>query len=206
MLHQLKNIESAFRHIKTFSLVLIVAVTGVCCSTVYWCITEVDKVQQRVYILSNGRLLEATAANRRDNLGIELKDHIKMFHFYFFTLSPDEALIKSQLTKALYLADGSAKSQYDNLKENGYYANLVAGNVNQRIEVDSISVDINEQPYRFRYYAKLFITRSTSIVTRSVITEGVVRDGLQPSENNLHGFLIERWNTIENRDINVQTR
>ncbi len=206
MLRQLKNIESAFRHIKTFSLVLIVAVTGICCFTIYWCMTEVDKVQQRVYILSNGKLLEGSAANRKDNLKVELDDHIKTFHFYFFTLSPDEKLIKSQITKALYLADGSAKAQYDNLKENGYYSNLVAGNVNQRVEVDSISVSLDQKPYYFRYYAKLFITRPTSVVTRSIVTEGVIRDGLQPSDNNAHGFLIERWATLENRDIRVESR
>lgn len=206
MFRQLKNIESAFRHIKVFSLVLIVAVTGICISTVYWAIDEIDKIQQRVYIISNGKLLEAEAANRKDNLKIELEDHLKTFHFFFFTLAPDEVQIKTQLTKALYLADASAKAQYDNLRENGYYSNMVSGNVSQRIEPDSIAVSLDQKPYYFRYYARLYITRPTSVVTRSVVTEGYIRDGLPISSNNVHGFLIERWATLENKDIDVKTR
>lgn len=206
MLRQLKNIESAFRHIKVFSLVLILSVTAICCYTIYWCMQQIDKAQQRVYILANGKLLESVATNRKDNLKIELDDHIKTFHFYFFTLSPDEQQIKAQVTRALYLADGSAKTQYDALKENGYYSNIVAGNVSQRVEVDSIKTDLEQKPYYFRYYARLIITRPTSVVTRSIVTEGYIRDGLQPSDNNTHGFLIERWATLENKDIRVEAR
>jgi conjugative transposon TraK protein len=206
MFRQFKNIETAFKHIKVFSLVLIIAVTGICLTTIYWAITGIDKIQQRVYIISNGKLLEAEAANRKDNLKIELEDHIKTFHFFFFTLAPDDVQIKAQLSKALYLADGSAKAQYDNLRENGYYSNMVSGNVSQRIEPDSITISVDRKPYYFRYYARLYITRPTSTVTRSMVTEGYIRDGLPISSNNVHGFLIERWATLDNRDIDIKAR
>ncbi|MGE9310452.1 conjugative transposon protein TraK [Niabella sp. CJ426] len=206
MFRQFKNIETAFKHIKVFSLVLIIAVTGICLSTIYWAITGIDKMQQRVYIISNGKLLEAESANRKDNVKIELEDHIKTFHFFFFTLAPDEVQIKAQLSKALYLADGSAKAQYDNLRENGYYSNMVSGNVSQRIEPDSITISVDRKPYYFRYYARLYITRPTSTVTRSMVTEGYIRDGLPISSNNVHGFLIERWATLDNRDIDIKAR
>lgn len=206
MFRQFKNIETAFKHIKVFSLVLIIAVTGICLSTIYWAIAGIDKMQQRVYIISNGKLLEAEAANRKDNLKIELEDHIKTFHFFFFTLAPDDVQIKAQLSKALYLADGSAKAQYDNLRENGYYSNMVSGNVSQRIEPDSITISVDRKPYYFRYYARLYITRPTSTVTRSMLTEGYIRDGLPISSNNVHGFLIERWATLDNRDIDIKAR
>ncbi len=206
MFRQFKNIETAFKHIKVFSLVLIIAVTGICLSTIYWAITGIDKMQQRVYIISNGKLLEAEAANRKDNLKIELEDHIKTFHFFFFTLAPDDVQIKAQLSKALYLADGSAKAQYDNLRENGYYSNMVSGNVSQRLEPDSITISVDRKPYYFRYYARLYITRPTSTVTRSMVTEGYIRDGLPISSNNVHGFLIERWATLDNRDIDIKAR
>lgn len=206
MFRQFKNIETAFKHIKVFSLVLIIAVTGICLSTIYWAITGIDKIQQRVYIISNGKLLEAQAANRKDNLKVELEDHIKTFHFFFFTLAPDEVQIKAQLSKALYLADGSAKAQYDNLRENGYFSNMVSGNVSQRIEPDSITIAVDRKPYYFRYYARLYITRPTSMVTRSMVTEGYIRDGLPISSNNVHGFLIERWTTLDNRDIDIKAR
>jgi Bacteroides conjugative transposon TraK protein len=205
MFRQLKNIESAFQHIRLFSFVLITAVTVIGCYCIYACFNQVQRIQGKVYVLSNGKLLEATAVNRKENIPVELRDHINMFHYYFFTLDPDEKANTLSTAKALYLADASAKQQYDNLKESGYYANVVAGNVTQRIETDSIRLDIEQKPYYFRYYGKQTITRPTSKVIRRIITEGYIREVSQ-SDNNPHGFLIERWQTLDNTDLNIQKR
>lgn len=109
------------------------------------------------------------------------------------------------MRKALYLADESAKRQYDNLRENGYYANVISGNVNQEILIDSIRIDVDRYPFYFRCNAIQKIIRTTSTVTRTLVTEGYLRN-VQRSDHNPHGFLIERWNTIENRDIKIENR
>jgi conjugative transposon TraK protein len=159
----------------------------------------------RVFILANGKALEAYAADRKDNITVEARDHISMFHHYFFTLDPDEKVITNNITKALYLADGSAKKQYDNLKESGYYINLVSGNISQQIETDSIEININSYPYYFRFIGREKLIRTTSIVTRSLITEGYLRN-VSRSDNNSHGFLIEKWTIIENKDLKTENR
>jgi conjugative transposon TraK protein len=114
-------------------------------------------------------------------------------------------VIQINVTKALYLADDSAKRIYDDLKENGYYSGIISGNVSQTIAVDSVTININEYPYQFRCYATQNIIRPTSIAYRSLITEGNLRN-VSRSDNNPHGFLIERWNTIENRDLSSKNR
>jgi len=105
----------------------------------------------------------------------------------------------------LYLADASAKRQYESLKENGYYSAIIAGNVSQEIGVDSIALNIEHYPFYFRCYATQRIIRPTTIVQRNLITEGYLRN-VSRSDNNPHGFLIERWATIENRDLNSKNR
>jgi len=40
---------------------------------------------------------------------------------------------------------------------------------------------------------------------RSLITEGYLRNTLR-SDNNPHGFLIEQWRTLENKDISIRNR
>jgi len=205
MFQQLKNIDTAFRHIRLFSLVLIAACGFICCYTVYKSFQLITQTQERIYILSNAKALEAYSAERKDNIPVEARDHVKMFHHYFFTLDPDDKMIQVNITKALYLADVSAKRQYDNLKENRYYSNIISGNISQGIEVDSIQLDLNSYPYYFRYYSKQRIIRATSIVMRSLITEGYLRN-VARSDNNAHGFLIERWNTLENKDIKTINR
>src|SRR5258707_12951440 len=162
---QLKNIDSAFKHIRLFSLVLIAACVLICGYTIYKGFQMVTQIQERIYILANGKALEAWSAERRDNIPVEARDHVKMFHYYFFTLDPDDRVIEGNITKALYLADASAKRQYDDLKESRYYSNIISGNISQEIVMDSIQIDIDQYPFHFRCYSKQKLIRTTSIVT-----------------------------------------
>jgi len=201
----MKNIDTAFRHVRGFTMLLIVGCVVLCGFTIYKSYSLMAQMQSKIYILANGKALEAFASERKDNIPVEARDPVKVFHRLFFTLDPDDKAIQATITKALYLADGSAKRVYDDLKENGYYAGLISGNVNQTISVDSVAVDINEYPYRFRCYATQSIVRPTSVTTRSLITSGSLRS-ISRSDNNPHGFLIERWNIIQNSDLKTVGR
>lgn len=205
MFQQLRNIDTAFKHIRLFSLVLIAGSVFAICFTLYKSFQLISESQERIYILSNGKALEAWSAERKDNIPVEARDHVRMFHHHFFTLDPDDKVIQANITKALYLADASAKKQYDNLKENRYYSNVISGNISQEINIDSIRIDINQYPFYFRCYSRQRLIRTTSIVTRSLVTEGYLRN-VSRSDNNPHGFLIEKWNTLENKDIKTENR
>jgi conjugative transposon TraK protein len=150
-------------------------------------------------------VLEALASERKDNVPVEARDHIRMFHDWFFSLDPDEKVINNNLSRSLYLADGSARRVYDNLKEAGYFDNVVSANISQRIFIDSIRLDTMNVPFYFRLYGEEKITRLTSIVTRELVTEGYLREVLR-SDNNPHGLLIERWSILSNRDLKTEAR
>jgi conjugative transposon TraK protein len=205
MFTQAKNIDSAFRHIRMFSIVAVVCSFVVCIFSLYENHKLFRESEQRIFILANGKALEAFAAERKDNIPVEARDHVKNFHQLFFTLDPDEKVITSNIERALYLADGSAKKQYDNLKESGYYINIVSGNISQRIQIDSIYFNMDSYPYYFKCLAKEKLVRTTSMVTRSLITEGWLRN-VERSDNNPHGFLIERWEILENKDLKIENR
>lgn len=205
MFRQMKNIDTAFRHIKAFSLLLIVVCAGITLYALYSSHKTIETVQQKIYILASGKILEAFASERKENIPVEAKDHVRMFHFYFFTLDPDEKVIQSNITKALYLADASAKQQYDNLKENLYYSNLISGNISQEISIDSVSININDYPFYFRCFCKEKIIRPTTIITRNLTSDGYLRN-VERSDNNPHGFLIEKWKILDNSDLKVENR
>ncbi|RZM22281.1 MAG: conjugative transposon protein TraK [Pedobacter sp.] len=200
MFTQFKNIDTAFSHIKTFSLFLIAACVLVAGFAIYKSYELVKASQAKVYILANGKALEAYSAERKDNVAVEIRDHVKMFHHWFFTLSPDEKVISRHMLLALNLADGSAKKSYDNLKEQGYFSSLISANISQEITVDSIAVDLDSYPYGFTCYATQHLVRSSSTVVRRLVTSGFVRN-VSRSDNNPHGFLIQRWQTLENVDV-----
>jgi conjugative transposon TraK protein len=205
MFQKAKNIDTAFRQVRAFSLIIVTCCFLFTGFMAYKGFQTVDAAQNKIYILANGKALEAYAADRKENIPVEARDHVKTFHEYFFTLDPDDKVIQTNITKALYLADASAKRAYDNLKENGYYTNIISGNISQQVAVDSVQVDVARYPYYFRCYATQRIIRTTSIVSRSLITEGFLRN-VSRSDNNPHGFLIERWTTVENRDLKTENR
>lgn len=200
MFTQFKNIDTAFSHIKRFSLFLIAACVLISGFAIWKSFELVREAGGKVYILANGKALEAFSAQRKDNIGVELRDHIKMFHHWFFTLDPDEKVIARNIGLALNLADGSAKKAYDNLKEQGYYSGLISANISQEIEVDSVALDLDVYPYGFTCYGTQQLVRSTSRVERKLVTKGFVRN-VSRSDNNPHGFLIQRWETLLNEDV-----
>lgn len=205
MFKKLNNIDTAFRHVRAFTMVIIVACALISVFALYQSFKTVNRMQDKIYVLANGKAIEAYASDRRDNITVEARDHVRNFHHYFFTLDPDDKVIRLNVSKALYLADNTAKRVYDDLKESGYYSGIISGNISQGIAIDSIQVSVANYPYYFRCYAQQQIVRPTSIMTRSLITEGNLRN-VSRSDNNPHGFLIERWRTIENKDITTENR
>jgi len=205
MFQNLKNIDRAFQHVKYLSFGVMVA--SFIFSTVLGvrAIQAIREAQERIYILAEGKALEAFSATRKENIPVEAKDHVKMFHHYFFTLSPDESFIQIQIKKSLYLADASAKKVYDNLKERGYYHEFISANMNQRIQMDSVQVIMDSYPYEFTYYGKQEIIRPTTVILRQLITKGRLRH-IDRSDQNSHGFLIENWETVSNENLKVEKR
>ncbi|MGN7890045.1 conjugative transposon protein TraK [Dyadobacter endophyticus] len=205
MFTKTQDIERAFRHIRLFCFALIICCALLSAVSIYLSFDSAEKSAQKVYILASGKVLEAYASERRENIAVEARDHVKTFHRLFFTLAPDEKVITANLSRALYLADASAKKQYEDLRESGFYAGVISGNVSQEIQIDSVNLDASAQPYTFECRAIQRIIRPTSIVSRSLVTAGSLRP-VERSDNNPHGFLIERWVTTQNKDIQIQTR
>lgn len=205
MFTKMKNLDTAFRDVRGFTMLVVLACAAITCYALYKSFSSVALMQDKVYILANGKALEAFASDRKDNVPVEARDHVRTFHQFFFSLDPDDKVIKANVTKALYLADNSVKRIYDDLKENGYYSGIISGNISQNVIVDSVRIEINEYPYRFKCYARQNIIRTTSILNRNLITEGTLRN-VSRSDNNPHGFLIERFNTLENKDLGTVNR
>jgi len=147
MFKKMQNIDSAFRHIRMFSIVVIIVCASISCYTIFRSYQYASVIQSKVFILANGKAIEAFASDRKDNVPVEARDHIKTFHQDFFSLDPDEKVITANVTRALYLADASAKSMYDNLKESGYYGSIISGNISQQITVDSVHVNVDSYPF-----------------------------------------------------------
>jgi conjugative transposon TraK protein len=128
-----------------------------------------------------------------------------MFHELFFSLSPDNDAINYNIQRALYLADKSAFSYFNDLKEMGYYRKIIANNILQRVQVDSMQCDFNVYPYRVMLHAQQIITRSSNITHRSLVTICLLENAVR-SDNNPHGFLITNFIVTENNELSREKR
>lgn len=202
----LTNIESAFRHLKLFGIVFLCACTVLTCYGVWQAYDFAEAQRQKIYVLDEGKsLMLALAQDLSQNRPVEAREHVRHFHELFFTLSPDKAAIESNIQRALYLADRTAFEHYRDLAEKGYYNRIIAGNVNQRLVVDSVVCNFDRYPYDATTYARQRIIREKSITERSLITHGRLLNS-QRSDNNPHGFILEGFRVIENRDLGTYDR
>ncbi|MBN7816896.1 conjugative transposon protein TraK [Algoriphagus pacificus] len=205
MIKQLTQLDTAFQLVKWWSLGIVCACLIAVFGTLYYSMISLEKGRKEIYLLNENQLLKASSTIRGEMASVESRAHIKQLHDLLFTYSPDEKLIQEQLEEAFYLGDGSIKFHVDNLRESGYYKQVLAANISQRLVVDSIRVDLEKEGFPFLFYGRQEIIRSSSKITRSLITQGKLRE-VQRSHHNPHGFLVENWEILENRDLNHSSR
>lgn len=202
----LKNIETSFRQIRLFGIVVvslcaIVAISAVCVSLRF-----AEKQREKIYVLDNGKsFMLALSQDMNQNRPAEAREHIRRFHELFFTLSPDKSAIQHNINRALILADKSAYNYYTDFVEKGYYNRIIAGNITQVVKVDSVVCDFNNYPYTAKTFAKEMIIRQSNVTERSLITSCRLTNASR-SDDNPNGFIIEGLTILENKDIQTIKR
>ena len=200
----IKNIESKIR-LATFlsagSFLCAMLMVGVVSFFAY---KQVAIARKSVYVLdANSTPVLARQTDVQMNREAEYRSDIIRFHSLFFTLTPDDKYIEYQMKQAMYLVDESGALQYNNLKEKGFFNSILSSSAVLTITMDSVYLDM---PHKyFRYYGKQKIDRRSSTLTRSLVTEGYLKDLDVRSDNNPNAVLITQWKTLENKDLdNVQ--
>ena len=202
----LKNIETSFKQIRIIAIVFVVLCAGITGYALWNSYSFAEAQRQKIYVLDGGKsLMLALSQDLSQNRPVEAREHVKRFHELFFTLSPDKNAIESNVKRALFLVDKSAFGYYKDLTEKGYYNRIISGNINQVIQVDSVVCNFDGYPYKVATYAKQMIIRASNVTERSLVTRCDLRNSVR-SDNNPHGFIMERFEIIENRDLRTIDR
>lgn len=202
----LKNIESSFKQIRLYAIVFVSLCSFIVGYVVWKSYSFADKQREKIYVLDNGKsLMLALSQDVSLNRPVEAKEHTRRFHELFFTLAPDKKAIEHNMKRAFNLSDKSAYNYYKDLAEKGYYKRIISGNVNQRIEIDSMVCDFKIYPYVIQTYARQFILRSSNRTERSLITSCKLINSVR-SDNNPQGFMLSDFVVLENRDLRIVKR
>lgn len=202
----LKNIESSFRQIRLFGLVFVSMCAVVVSVALVMVFNFAERQREKIYVLDNGKsLMLALSQDMSQNRPAEAREHVRRFHEFFFTLSPDKSAIEHNINRALILSDKSAYNYYSDFSEKGYYNRIISSNINQTCQVDSVVCDFNNYPYIARTYARQLIIRQSNVTERSLITTCRLTNSSR-SDDNPNGFIIEGFTILENKDISTIKR
>ena len=202
----LRNIESSFRQIRLFTVVLL----AICACVTLYALGKsyafAERQRQKIYVLDQGKaLMLALSQDAAQNRPVEAREHVRRFHELFFSMAPDQAAIESNINRALFLSDKSAYGCYKDWNEKGYYNRIIAADITQTVAVDSVCCDFERYPYHVVTYARQMIIRESNITERSLITECDLQNTVR-SDNNPQGFMIERFRILENKDLRTIER
>lgn len=202
----LQNIQKAFALTRIYLILMTLLAIGLGGYAIYSSYVFAEAQRSKIYVLENGQpLLLALSHNVEENRTAEAKSHVRCFHEYFFTVSPEKSAIEYNINKALFLADNAAADYYIKLKEDGFYERIISAGVLCEIIVDSVKIDDTTYPYKAYTYARTSVIRSSSILYRNLETSCNLLNSTR-TENNPHGFIIENWKVLDNSDIKLVDR
>lgn len=195
----LNNIEKTFKFSRRLSLFTIALSVVLSLVVVVLSYDMVRKEREKIYVLDRGKsLILALQTDMSQNRPVEARDHVRMFHELFFSLSPDNEAINTNLKRALELADKTAYNYFKDFLEAGYYNRIIRANIIQRIKIDSIECNFDSYPYSVVTHCQQIITRESNVTVRQLQTSCLLENTTR-SDNNSHGFLITEFKILNNK-------
>lgn len=194
----IKTIEQRFKQNRNLGILALVVSLFIACAALLFAHMQVRESRKSLYVLDAGVPILLNQTSALLNREVEYKSQVELFHRLFFTLPPDDEYIQQNIEKSLYLIDDSGKKEYSNLKEKGFYNQLISSSSMVSIEVDSIQID--QEKRHFRFYGKQSIHRRTRRMVRRLHSEGFFKD-LMRSPQNPHGILLLDWRITDNSEL-----
>lgn len=199
----IKNIEQKIRINKMVSIIAIIFSFLTSAAVLFYSFSLLKDSRKSIYILDSGIPILVKQTDELLNRPVEYKSQIHLFHRMFFTLPPDDKYIKENVEKSLYLIDDSGKKEYANLREKGFYNQIISSNSILTLKIDSINIDVENNYYEL--FGKQIINRTKSLSVRNLHTSGNFKD-VTRTQNNTHGVLLTNWKILDNTEISKQNR
>jgi len=198
----IKTIEQRLKLSRILTLCAFATALLITGAGLYFAYSQVRESKKSIYVLDGAVPVLLSQTDALVNREVEYHSQVELFHRLFFTLAPDDQYIKENIEKSLYLIDDSGKKEYSNLREKGFYNQLISSSSMASLQVDSIQIDLSKR--HFKFYGRQNIRRRTRLITRRLYSEGYYKD-LVRSPRNPHGILLLDWRITDNSELANQT-
>ncbi len=194
-----KSIEEKIKINKIVSISAMVLSLVVAVTALIYSYELVSNSRKSIYVIDNGVPILVKQTDELLNRPVEYKAQVELFHRLFFTLAPDDKYIRNNIeNKALYLIDDTGKKEYANLRERGFYNQVISSNTTVTIKTDSIKLDLDHK--KFSFYGTQIINRKRSIIVRRLVTSGIYENIIRTPQN-AHGVLLRNWKILDNTEL-----
>lgn len=139
----------------------------------------------------NGEVIPLSWVDRNENIHIEIKNHLEMFHRYFYEY--DAYNCEERITKhALWLGDKSVEELYIARKNERWFDKVRQFQIQQQLIIDpnDITVSGDREPYQFTVKATLIIEQGGNKNYYTFQTAGYILLVGRNYPLNPHGLLI----------------
>jgi hypothetical protein len=193
-----KNIYSV---LQTNRFVVITVVSGALISSLLfgWMMYDMQRtaLNNSFAINTDGSVIPLKWVTQKENLEVEAKAHLELFHNYFYNIDASNYL--RNLEKALWLGNSSVDDLYRQKKADGVYNRLLQYSLVQKVLSIESQLDLQVEPYQFKTTTIFEINRGTVVDRYELISTGnlIVVDRNYPT--NTHGLLITNYfeNTLK---------
>lgn len=197
-----KNIYDVLRINRFIVLSVVIGAFLTSAFSVYMVISLHRDSRDKAFVVNgDGNVIPLKLASQRENLAVEAKAHLELFHRYFYGLNANN--YKNSLEKALWLGDQSVAELYGQKQSEGLYNRLLQYSLVQEVVRVDPKVDIGQEPYGFEVKCLFKINRGTVTDTYELTTTGNMVRVDRNFPHNTHGLLIR--NFFENSLRKVET-
>lgn len=200
----IRNLENKIKLVTIICVVVVIGCVIISIGSMLTARLMVADAHKKVYVIDGNVPIPLHQTEDAVTKSVEAKSVVEMFHQFFFTLTPDERYVDYTVKKALYLIDNTGKTQYNLLKERGFYENIIQTCTMCTVFCDSIH--FNPDSMTFVYYGRQRLERNSVIVYRELKTTGQIVKLPGRSENNPYGMSIANWRTLSNRDLSEERK
>lgn len=150
-----------------------------------------ELIHKAFVVNTDGSVVPLSLADQRDNLEVEARAHLDLFHQYFYNLSTSN--YEENLEKALWLGNSSVDEVYRQKKADGVYNRLIQYSLVQQVTGIQTELDLVKEPFMFRTVVHFEINRGSITDKYELITSGKLLRVDRNFPRNPHGLLITEF-------------
>ncbi len=188
-MENLFDLEKRFKHTRLLTIICLLSLAVIAIASTVFTYANVKDFSRRIYVVNKNKQFEAMVSDINQNRPAEIRYHLTRFHELFFTISPDPKAIDANMEKAFFLGDESIKRHFDDLIEANYFKNMIQGNVNQVVKIDTILVDNTVYPYLAETHFTITQSRATGFTVKKGTSTCKLED-VARTTNSPNGLLI----------------